>query len=380
MSSTDAELNPALAGIITSVSPDAAQPSRRPAPRKPGASSKGKATSSEQPLPPPPKEERSSDVEQREKAGLDENDGAPEDAQLADGAGAGANAQTANSSESQNHSTMGLSSADKEKGSLNTTLSGPSLKDKVAELPIPKSGRSSPKKASNGSRSSKTMTPMKKESGGIAAFLRAIFLCGAPEKAHDIELSNPPTKASPQKVSPSKPKSASQTPAEESKGTTEPPPAIETTETAPEAPAEPSSAKSAPPPPIDTSIPIPAIDVDDIPLAHTPGTPPTPTSDPSVIVPPTPKSVYLPKSETEGVTSGAVQPPGSTGDEPILQRNAGEEDSDGTSFTDEDDVGDVTQDQIQEEDEEERLIMNGGAGIPIGPVRVNVLLLSVRSY
>lgn len=97
-----------------------------------------------------------------------------------------------------------------------------------------------------------------------------------------------------------------------------------------------------------------------------------------MIVPPTPKH-YPPKSETEGVLSAAVQPPGSTGDEPILQRNNGDEDSDGTSFTDEDDVGDVTQDQIQEEDEEERLIMNGGAGIPIGPVRVNFLFLCILS-
>ncbi|KAI0645586.1 HAD-like domain-containing protein [Trametes meyenii] len=95
------------------------------------------------------------------------------------------------------------------------------------------------------------------------------------------------------------------------------------------------------------------------------------TDDPNVLVPPTPTKT-LPLEETEGVTSGAVQPPGSTGGDSIRdhsRRNSRDlgEDSDGsTSFTEDEDLDEGTpMDEI--EDEEERLIMQGGAGIPIGP-------------
>ncbi len=93
--------------------------------------------------------------------------------------------------------------------------------------------------------------------------------------------------------------------------------------------------------------------------------------DPNVIVPPTPTKT-LPLEETEGVTSGAVQPPGSTGESlhNHSRRNSRDmgEDSDGsTSFTDDEELDEGTPvDEV--EDEEERLIMQGGAGIPIGPV------------
>jgi carboxy-terminal domain RNA polymerase II polypeptide A small phosphatase len=73
-----------------------------------------------------------------------------------------------------------------------------------------------------------------------------------------------------------------------------------------------------------------------------------------VVVPPTPKHELLPLADTEGVTSGAVQAPGSTGLEV--------DDSD-ASVTD-----DERHRPLDEEDDEERLIMNGGNGIPIGPV------------
>lgn len=94
--------------------------------------------------------------------------------------------------------------------------------------------------------------------------------------------------------------------------------------------------------------------------------------DPNVIVPPTPTKT-LPLEETEGVTSGAVQPPGSTGGDSIRDhsrrssRNLGDDSDGSTSFTEDEDLDEVTpMDEI--EDEEERLIMQGGAGIPIGPV------------
>ncbi|TFY72138.1 hypothetical protein EVG20_g878 [Dentipellis fragilis] len=85
-----------------------------------------------------------------------------------------------------------------------------------------------------------------------------------------------------------------------------------------------------------------------------------------VIVPPTPTKL-LPEAETEGVTSGAVQPPGSTGEEVagVRAESSGDE-SDGTSFTEEEEGEDGA--GVEEvEDEEDRLIMSGGAGIPIGP-------------
>ncbi|KAF7793956.1 hypothetical protein EIP86_005080 [Pleurotus ostreatoroseus] len=96
---------------------------------------------------------------------------------------------------------------------------------------------------------------------------------------------------------------------------------------------------------------------------------PPPSDDPAVVVPPTPTKI-LPPEETGGVLSGAVQPPGSTGEESIhdqpRQRDS-DHDSDGsTSFTEDEDMEEgVPIDEV--EDEEERLILNGGAGIPIGP-------------
>ncbi|KAF5386036.1 hypothetical protein D9615_002491 [Tricholomella constricta] len=105
--------------------------------------------------------------------------------------------------------------------------------------------------------------------------------------------------------------------------------------------------------------------------------PETPSPEGEIIIPPTPPSVpqLLPLEETEGVTSGAVQAPGSTGGSPALESKrhsrestppsnvSAEEESEGTSFTEDEDI-----DGLDEmEDDEDRLIMNGGAGIPIGP-------------
>jgi RNA polymerase II subunit A small phosphatase-like protein len=100
--------------------------------------------------------------------------------------------------------------------------------------------------------------------------------------------------------------------------------------------------------------------------------PPPLSPDAAVILPPTPTKQLLPQAETEGVTSGAVQPPGSTGEEIAHDhsrahtRDSGDE-SEGTSYTEDEDVDDHMDDA---EDDEDRLIMNGGAGIPIGPVSI----------
>jgi hypothetical protein len=73
------------------------------------------------------------------------------------------------------------------------------------------------------------------------------------------------------------------------------------------------------------------------------------------------------------VTSGAVQPPGSRGDDVVHTRthsqDSGDESDATTTFTEEDDMDEMNAiDDL--EDEEERLIMNGGVGIPIGPVSI----------
>lgn len=102
---------------------------------------------------------------------------------------------------------------------------------------------------------------------------------------------------------------------------------------------------------------------------------PPPSDDPAVVVPPTPTKT-LPPEETAGLTSGAVQPPGSRGatkrEDSLheVHRHESENESDAsTSFTDDEEGEDGTHmDEV--EDEEERLIANGGAGIPIGAVRV----------
>ncbi|KAF9484440.1 NIF-domain-containing protein [Pholiota conissans] len=93
---------------------------------------------------------------------------------------------------------------------------------------------------------------------------------------------------------------------------------------------------------------------------------PQPENAGEEIIPSTPSVHLLPLEETEGMTSGAVQPPGSTGDTPTHERThltppnptTDGEESDHTSYSEEPE---------DPEDEEERLIFNGGAGIPIGP-------------
>jgi RNA polymerase II subunit A small phosphatase-like protein len=119
------------------------------------------------------------------------------------------------------------------------------------------------------------------------------------------------------------------------------------------------------------------------PLHITPPSTAAPDKDLDIIVPPTPTKV-IPESETGGVTSSAVVPPGSTADEVAHLRalhshegSSGDE-SDGTSFTEDEEVEDVP--GIDEaEDDEDRLILSGGAGIPIGAVSAT-LYLTPRSH
>ncbi|CDO75660.1 hypothetical protein BN946_scf184941.g13 [Trametes cinnabarina] len=93
--------------------------------------------------------------------------------------------------------------------------------------------------------------------------------------------------------------------------------------------------------------------------------------DTEVIVPPTPTKQLLPLSETDGLTSGAVQPPGSTGENlshSLLQQWQLHEpgDESDSSFTEDGHTHDlITVDEV--EDDEQRLIRMGGTGIPTGP-------------
>ena len=125
------------------------------------------------------------------------------------------------------------------------------------------------------------------------------------------------------------------------------------------------SVTSPPPLDIDLSTPLAA----GFSITPTSSTPPSPDSD---IVVPLPVSATLrPQDETDGMTSGAVQPPGSSGTTEVFHTpttlTSHDSDSDRTSLSEED--------RVQEElDEEERLIRNGGSGIPIGPVSTRDLI------
>jgi RNA polymerase II subunit A small phosphatase-like protein len=93
-----------------------------------------------------------------------------------------------------------------------------------------------------------------------------------------------------------------------------------------------------------------------------------PSADADILLPVTQNR--LPDSNTEGVTSGAVQPPGSTGEEHLRDHTAhahvsGNE-SDDTGASGDEEYEDASN-MEDVEDEEDRLIRQGGAGIPIGP-------------
>jgi len=112
-------------------------------------------------------------------------------------------------------------------------------------------------------------------------------------------------------------------------------------------------------------------------LPPTISNPPSPT-DSDIVVPPPVSASLLPEDETDGMTSGAVQPPGSSGTEIVHTiSHDTSDDSDRTSFTDDD--HDLNQYQ-EEQDEEERLIKAGGSGIPIGPVRLFFISLSLLLF
>ena len=95
--------------------------------------------------------------------------------------------------------------------------------------------------------------------------------------------------------------------------------------------------------------------------------------DLAIIVPPTAAAQLLPIDDTDGLTAGAVQPPGSTGREHraaphdvrvSMSSSDSGTDSEGSS------VGEDEAMPEEWEDDEQRLIRQGGNGIPLGEVRV----------
>ncbi|KAG6899980.1 hypothetical protein C0993_004748 [Termitomyces sp. T159_Od127] len=254
--------------------------------------------------------------------------------------------------------------------------------DKDGDRPAPSSSPSAPSPAPSRSSAKKTSSPKANGNGNSALesspsrthkpsflvrLLRALVPCVSPSNnTHTIEI-NPA-------VSPSASKekqpltafehvvpASAQSTTELAKDSTplDPPVTIESPTLTP---ADPAS-----PPPQDPSHEA------EVPIQPTPPSPPH----------------ILPLDETEGVTSGAVQAPGSTGGPPKPENKrhsgdstppsnaSGEDDSEGTSFTEEEDI-----DGLDEmEDDEDRLIMNGGAGIPIGPDgRPNPLLPPIAPH
>ncbi|KAL1939929.1 hypothetical protein VTO73DRAFT_9629 [Trametes versicolor] len=225
---------------------------------------------------------------------------------------------------------------------------------------------SSPRKDANNPHPARPTSRRAKNKGGLLSkLLRVLVPCVGPSsRAHpiDVDEKRPTDQAPP---SPSKTNDASTSALKEKQAAKE-------AEDLPPAPQEPHPQHSAEATAIgsetsadgaarSTEIPAPLQPIE-IPQAD----------DPNVLVPPTPTKT-LPREETEGVTSGAVQPPGSTGGDSIRDhsrrssRNLNDDSDGSTSFTEDEDLDDGGTPMDEIEDEEERLIMQGGAGIPIGP-------------
>lgn len=121
---------------------------------------------------------------------------------------------------------------------------------------------------------------------------------------------------------------------------------------------------SAAPSPTDTSSSLPLAPSNPVTVISL-----SPAVDSDIIIPTTKQ--LLPESETEGVTSGAVQPPGSTGEElphdHTVHTYVSGNESDETGATGDEEYEDANN-MEDVEDDEERLIRQGGAGIPVGPV------------
>lgn len=215
---------------------------------------------------------------------------------------------------------------------------------------------------SNGENKSKSgLQPSPKKESFISKLVRKLVPCVAPnERAHVVEIDNIDTQGLTPPSRPSEPLVMN-----EKLQVTPDEPKDKDTETALHAPSL---------PPQDSSIVAAAHDMD--------------------IHPPTPPKADLPPSETSGINSGSPQPPAPSADifspTPVSHSEPSHSTQGNTSvhlgdvthstateseggFTDDEahadgDEVEVDEGDPMEGDDEDALIMNGGAGIPIGPV------------
>lgn len=220
----------------------------------------------------------------------------------------------------------------------------------------------------------------------VSRFFRKLVPCIGPSPAHPTELGDEVSKSSAAKA-PSNPASgtaatAAKSKPEQDKEKEKPSIASSQAEASTKVPSttdaasSPSEQKNNDTGATSATIPLP-IAVVNIPVSSAAASASSSGSESiaEVIVPPSPNSKLLPHSETEGVTSGAVQPPGSAVSGSSVHRSRRHSrdstaldgaDTDGSDFTEDDDEhGD--EHPLDEDDEEELLIMNGGNGITIGP-------------
>jgi carboxy-terminal domain RNA polymerase II polypeptide A small phosphatase len=226
-----------------------------------------------------------------------------------------------------------------DEGSTSNTLSGSQQRSSSIRRKTQASAASETTRAApNGNSASKPVPLQKQKPSRLSRFFRKLVPCIPPPPPDaDQDVVNP-------KALTAKPEPEALKPAEKS---------IDTSDAAR------SPGTSAGPAPEQTNLP-PPIDI-------------SATAKDDIVVPPTPTADAPAQPETE-VTSRAVVPPGSTGSSsvngtgtPSRRHSVAQPDEPDSETSDEDDPEDSVHEDI--EDEEERLIMNGGAGIPIGPVR-----------
>lgn len=208
--------------------------------------------------------------------------------------------------------------------------------------PSAKAPRSTLPGPSTNNVASRTSVKAPRKKSRLGAILSRLIPCTSTSKAHAIELDQP-VRDSLSTDSAPPPKSAASPPSQA------PPPQMTEAEHPPaEKPASTPSAAPVPPP-----ITLPLV------VDANPPTPPTVTPT-EVVIPPSPKAHLAPKSETGGVMSSAVQAPGATFQE--------DGESQGGSSDEEDEGGrsnGTSAGTVPDEDDEDRLIMQGGIGIPI---------------
>ncbi|OBZ70686.1 Uncharacterized protein C2F7.02c [Grifola frondosa] len=234
--------------------------------------------------------------------------------------------------------------ADKDKGSIDTTLTGTHARRKdVSDVAHTTSSTAEPESP----RAPTTSRRARKKRSLLSKLLHALVPCVGPSRVHTIWNSKSPRRVQQDRrrarlcSKRSKwrrrlrryrlPRISSHEPS---------------TSTQPGLSADEEASTSAAPPSQDIPPPLAPLIIPEQP------------SDPAVI------------DETEGVTSGAVQPPGSTGEESLHEhtkrhsRDSADESDGSTSFTEDEELEEVTP-MDEAEDDEERLIMNGERGSPL---------------